>query len=632
MCGIAGIRRFDGSHADMGVLREMTSRLTHRGPDAEGYWSNGPTAFGHRRLSIIDLAASVQPMASRNGVHHLTFNGEILNFRELRRRFAYPYQTDGDTEAILACYAARGSAGIADLEGQFAFALHDAHDNSIWLARDRIGILPLYYHVDDKQLAFASEIKALLPALPARRLDTLSLDAYLRQRAVAAPYTLFDGVRKLPPAHVLRVGPHGIEQLRRYWQVPSPLTRQVDAQEAVEQVAATLREAVATALVADVPVGAYLSGGVDSSLIAALMSELRQGRGVKTFSAGFGDARYDELPYAREVSRLLGTEHHEVVVTADDFRGLWRKLTWHRDAPISEPADIAVFRLAELARRSVSVVLSGEGSDELFGGYPKHRYAGFSAAAGVVPAAGRAAVLGLLEKRLPSSGGHLRIAMRALAETDEASRFRGWFAPFTTDERLALLRGAPHHPEAAWQQAPVGDALNRMLLADVQSWLPDNLLERGDRMSMAASLELRPPFLDRKMLELAFSLPSRLKVHEGATKWLVKQVAKRYLPDAIVNRRKVGFKVPLDAWFRDGLESFAHDKLTSESSLVGSLCDRAQILRLLDRHRKGRANEEIRIWTLLCLEIWHEEFFREASPRSAPVTSSAIHAARPLPA
>jgi asparagine synthase (glutamine-hydrolysing) len=609
MCGVIGIRRFDGTNVDTELLRTMTSRLTHRGPDADGYWSNGPIGFGHRRLSIIDLAGSTQPMTSADGACHLTFNGEILNYRELRRRFSYPYQTDGDTETILASYAARGAAGLAELEGQFALGLHDARDGSLWLARDRVGILPLYYYVDANFLAFASEIKALLPAIPAAGVDTRSLDAYLRQRAVPAPYTLFEGIRKLPPAHLLRVGERGIEQPRRYWHFPAPNHRPPSPQEAVEQVAATLREAVATALVADVPVGAYLSGGVDSSLIVAMMSELRQSRGVQTFSAGFGDPRYDELPYARQVSQLLGTEHHEVAVTADDFRALWRRLTWHRDAPISEPADIAVFRLAELARRSVTVVLSGEGSDEMFGGYPKHRFAKVSSLAGVLPARLRSAMQAAIEQSLPPAATRLRIALRALAESDETSRFRGWFSPFTTAERRALLTGGRHHPDACWLQESAGDALRRMLLIDMQSWLPDNLLERGDRMSMAASLELRPPFLDRRMLELAFSLPSRLKVHKGTSKWLIKQVALRYLPESIVKRRKVGFRVPLDAWFRDGLEAFAWDSLTSQASFASTVFDRTMVRQLLERHRSGLVNEETRIWTLLCLEVWYQEFF-----------------------
>jgi asparagine synthase (glutamine-hydrolysing) len=615
VCGIAGIRRFDGAPVDPGLLRTMTSRLVHRGPDAEGYWIDGPIGFGHRRLSIIDLSGSVQPMESADSSCRITFNGEILNYGALRQRVAYPYRTHGDTETILACYLAHGEAVFNDLEGQFAFALHDARDNSLLLARDRMGILPLYYYVDSNIFAFASEIKALLPAIPAVKVDTHSMDAYLARRAVPAPYTLFEGVRKLPPAHTLRVGERGIEQQRRYWSIPLATTRtEVTPQQAVDELSSKLRAAVAACLVADVPVGAYLSGGVDSSLIVALMSELRGGEGVKTFSAGFGDPRHDELPYARQVSQLLHTEHHEVIVGAEEFRALWSKLTWHRDAPISEPADVAVFKLAELARRSVTVVLSGEGSDELFAGYPKHRYAGLSAAAGVVPAALRAPLLGLLQTFAPPSASRLRIAARALAGRDQAERFSNWFAPFTLSERRSLLHDAPSHPAPDWIQQPEGDALRQMLMLDAQTWLPDNLLERGDRMSMAASLELRPPFLDRHVVEYAFQLPSSLKLRERKTKWLVKQVASRYLPDQIVNRRKVGFRVPLDAWFRDGLESFAWDTLTSETSLTSKLMDRAAVRKLLERHRGRRSNEEMRIWALLCLEVWHQKFFHNREP------------------
>jgi asparagine synthase (glutamine-hydrolysing) len=622
MCGIAGIRRFDGAPVGKNILRAMTARLVHRGPDAEGFWTNDAIGFGHRRLSIIDLGGSVQPMASTDGSCHITFNGEILNYRSLRQRIAYPYRTSGDTETILAGYMADGEAFFSDLEGQFAFALYDARDNALLLARDRVGILPLYYYIDSEMFAFASEIKALLPALHAAKVDTLSLDAYLSRRAVPAPYTLFEGIRKLPPAHTLRVGERGIERERRYWSFPSPSRTRTPPQEAVAELASKLREAVAASLVADVPVGAYLSGGVDSSLIVALMSELRGGAEVRTFSAGFGDPRHDELPYARQVSALLGTEHHEVLVGAEDFRSLWSKLTWHRDAPISEPADVAVFKLAQLARRSVTVVLSGEGSDELFAGYPKHRYAGLSAAAGVVPAMVRAPLLGLLQNWAPPSASRLRIAARAMSGRDKTERFSNWFAPFTAPERLRLLHDAPHHPTLDWIQQPEGDPLRQMLMLDAQTWLVDNLLERGDRMSMAASLELRPPFLDRHVVEYAFQLPSALKLRQGQTKWLVKQVALQYLPDEIVNRRKVGFRVPLDAWFRDGLESFAWDTLTSEASLTSQLMDRSAVRQLLERHRRHQSNEEIRIWTLLCLEIWHQEFFCGASTLGHDATGS----------
>lgn len=611
MCGIVGVRRFDGAPVDSDLLRAMTARLAHRGPDDEGVWCNGPVGLGHRRLSIIDVCGSPQPMSSADGTCHLTFNGEILNYRALRQRFPYDYRTSGDTEAILATYLARGRAGITELEGQFAFALHDARDGSLWLARDRMGILPLYYYVDATTFAFASEVKALVPALPAARVDTASLDAYLAQRAVPAPYTLFEGVRKLPPAHLMRVTDRGVESPSRYWAIPDPGPARVSPAQAVAQVADALTDAVAAALVADVPVGAYLSGGVDSSLIVALMSQARQGTGVETFSAGFGDARNDELPFARRVSELLRTDHHEVIVTPEDFRSLWGRLSWHRDAPISEPADVAVFRLAELARRSVRVVLSGEGSDELFAGYPKHRFAAATRTAGLVPWRLRMPALAALERRLPPAASRLRTAARALAGRDEPERLRMWFAAFTEPERRALLHDAERHPWAGSLQPPRGDALRRMLMADAQAWLTDNLLERGDRMSMAASLELRPPFLDRRVVELAFSLPSRVKVRRGTTKWVVKEVARRHLPAEIVDRRKVGFRVPLDAWFRGGLEDFAWDLLTSSGSFASEVLDRRAVHALLERHRTGRSNEELRIWTLLCLEIWHQVSFRD---------------------
>jgi asparagine synthase (glutamine-hydrolysing) len=616
MCGIVGIRRFDGGPVDRDLLAEMTSRLAHRGPDDQGFWTEGPIGLGHRRLSIIDVEHSHQPMASVDGRARLAFNGEILNYRSLRSRLDYPYRTGGDTEVILAAFQAFGSAAAAHLEGQFAFGLYDRTDDALWLARDRMGVLPLYYYADADVFVFASEIKALLPALPkGPEIDERSLDDYLAHRSVPAPHTLFRGVRKLPPAHVLRVGAHRAGPPRRYWSLPDPTDAPIGDATAVEQVERTLTSAVESALVADVPVGAYLSGGVDSSLIVALMSTLRRGEGVKTFAAGFGDERYDELVHARQVADRLGTNHHEVMVTPDDFEALWSTLTWHRDAPISQPADVAVYRLAERARQEVTVVLSGEGSDELFGGYPKHRFAAAVPLAGAIPPRARERLIRTVEQRLPGSASRARIALRALSGSDEHERRRGWFAPFTERERRELLRGVPDTRRSLPLQEVSGDPLRRMLHADSQAWLADNLLERGDRMSMAASLELRPPFLDRKMVELAFALPSRVKVRRGETKWVVKQVAQRHLPDEIVRRRKVGFQVPLDAWFRGGLEEMAWDVLTAPQSFVSEVLDREAVFGVLDRHRRGQSNEDVRIWTLVCLEVWHGVFFKDAPVR-----------------
>ena len=611
MCGIVGIRRFDGGTVHEADLRLMTAQLDHRGPDGEGYWCDGPVGFGHRRLSIIDLAGSPQPMTTPDRRYVLTFNGEIFNYRELRRRLTYPYRTDGDTEALLAAYLAWGAAGVEQLQGQFAYGLYDSADASLWLFRDRLGVLPLYWYADDRVLLFASEIKALLPVLPQpAEVDEAALYAYLGASSVPAPNTLFKGIHKLAQGHWLRAGPDGRVETYRYWAVPAdPEELAVSDEEAVDLVEAALRRSVESALVADVPVGAYLSGGVDSSLIVALMAEVT-GTQVDTFSAGFGDRRFDELPHARRVSELFGTRHQEVMVEPDDFARLWPELTWHRDAPLSQPADVALHQLAACARQQVKVVWSGEGSDELFGGYPKHRAARWAGAVGRVPSGVRSPLMDFTQHRLPARANRLRIAARALGETGVDDRVAGWFAPFTTAERRQLLGGTAAAPAApALWAAGRGGPLRRMLYADCHQWLADNLLERGDRMSMAASLELRPPFLDHRLVELAFALPDRMKVWHGTGKWVVKEVARRHLPDEIVHRRKVGFRVPLDAWFRGELRPMAADLLGGPGSFVGGVLDRPAVQALLASHAAGRTNEEARIWSLLSLEVWHRRYF-----------------------
>ena len=381
MCGVVGLRRFDAQAPDAALLREMAATLTHRGPDGEGYLVRGSVGLAHRRLSIIDLEHSRQPMSSPDDRLHLCFNGEILNYRQLRAETPYPYRTKGDTEALLALHATQGPAGVERLMGQFAYALYDENTDELWLHRDRLGILPLYYYADRKVFLFASEMKALVRGLgrvPA--LDTASVSDYLARRSVPAPWTLLEGVRKLEPGTSLRVDAEGVTTSRRYWTIPLDNRLRGTDDQALAAVGSALDAAVDRCLVADVPVGAYLSGGLDSSLIVALARTKVAGP-VQTFSAGFGDSRFDELPYARQVSEVLGTVHREVMVGAQDFLDLWEPLTWHRDAPISEASDVAVYRLAELASEHVKVVLSGEGSDELFAGYPKHRFAGVTAAA-----------------------------------------------------------------------------------------------------------------------------------------------------------------------------------------------------------------------------------------------------------
>jgi asparagine synthase (glutamine-hydrolysing) len=607
MCGIAGLVRFDGGPVDRRQLARMAATMVHRGPDGGGTWVSGAVGFAHRRLSIIDLGGSEQPMGSADGRLHLTYNGELLNYRDVRARTPYPYRTAGDTEVVLALHATHGPDGIHQARGQFAYGLHDASLRTLWLVRDRLGIVPLYWWSDERLLAFASEIKALLAVLPRPRLDEDSVADYLMRRSVAAPHTLYEGVRKLPPGHRLVVHEDGDVVEEAWWTLPyDDVTQPLTDAEAVARVESGLARSVQRALVADVPVGAYLSGGLDSSLTVALATRLRGREPVRTFTAGFGDPRTDELVHARRVSEHLHTDHHEITVTGADFEALWSRLSWHRDAPLSEPADVAVHRLAIAAREHVRVVLSGEGSDELFGGYPKYRLARLGALLGTVPAEVRARIAAAAERRLDGRGRRARIALRALAAPDELARLDEWFAPFGPAERRALLGGHAPGPRR-WdaQRVPQGDAVRRMGLIDCGPWLSDNLLERGDRMTMAASVELRPPFLDHGLVDLAWRLPSRCKVRGGRTKWVVKEVARNHLPAEIVDRPKVGFRVPLDVWFRGSLRTLAHDLLLANGSLATSIFDRSTVVSLLERHDRAASDEAIRIWTLLSLEVWH---------------------------
>jgi len=614
MCGIGGIVQFDHTSPSERALDDMLVTLAHRGPDGHGIWRQGPVALVHTRLSIIDPTGSDQPM--EDGHRVLVFNGEILNHRELHRDLDYPYRTVGDTETVLAAHDSHGADAPLALSGQFAYAIHERGSGQLTLVRDRMGILPLYWCHDGRRLVFGSELATVLAGLgTVPDLDRDALADYLTRRSTPAPRTLLTGIRKLRPGHRLEVKADGTWRELAYWTPEQHPVIGYTGRRAVDLLDELLESAVRRALIADVPVGSYLSGGVDSSLIAARATELTGGP-LHTYCAEFGDARVDESSYAQLVASALGTVHHTVPVRPDDFERLWATLSHRRGAPLSEPADVAVHLLARAASEHVKVVLSGEGSDELFAGYPKHRFALATACAGLAPARIRGPALTAVERRLPARRRRLGVALRALTEASPGDRRLGWFAPFTSAERARLLDSA-----AATGTARRGHvtALRAMLLDDLHSWLPDNLLERGDRMTMAASVELRPPFLDDDLVEFALCLPDRLLVRGGTTKWLVRQVARRHLPPVIVDRPKSGFRVPLDAWFRDGLHDLARDLVEEAGSVTRTHLDRTAVTALLDAHQCGRRDESIRIWTLASLEMWHRSLGR-------PVRSPAAHA------
>ena len=590
MAGIGGVRVFSAGAFAADALHEMAELLHHRGPDGSAVWVGPDVGLAHTRLAITDAEHSHQPMHSADGRWVLAFDGEIFNHESLRAHLDYPFRTRGDTEVVVAGLALDGISFVERLQGQFAFVAHDLRTDTTHLVRDRLGILPLYYRHVPGGIAFASEVKALLAVGPPPQVDHRSLDAYLGVGGVPAPDTLFEGVKKVRPAHRVSILPRAHLEEAHYW-VPPEMDPDGtwSTGDAIEAVGDGVREAVRSALGADVAVGAFLSGGLDSSLIVAEVQQLRPDEPVHTFSAGFGDQPQDRLTWARRVSDLLGTQHHEVHMQAHEFEDLWAKLTWHRDAPISEPADVAVHGLAREAREHVRVALSGEGGDELFGGYPEYCFAKLAERSTVLPARLRSGLAGKVERGL---GGRHHSA---------------WPTPFTPAQRQRLLGTAPP-PERRSSPALGADPVDRMLRHDLHHWLPDHLLERDDRMSMAASLELRPPLLDHRLVELAFRLPTSVKVRSATTKWVLREVARPLLPDEVIARRRVDFRVPLDDWFRAGLRDTARDRLTGADSWVGQTLDRASVRDLVDRHERG-ANEETRIWTLLCLEMWHDCFF-----------------------
>ena len=613
MCGIAGLLSFKKEKIANEILYSMGERLLHRGPDAGDIWHDktGSVGFSHRRLSIIDLAGSPQPMTSTDKTATICFNGEIFNYQDLRKNWDYPYKTNGDTETILAGYTIDPNGFINNLRGQFAFAIYDETTTTLHLYRDRLGILPLYYFNDGSKFVFASEIKALLVAIGKMpEIDKKGLSDYLAQRGVPAPNTLYSEIKKLEAGHHLSVTLDGQIDDSIWYEVPQfdGSQQDLDSISAANKLDEILYESVGAALVADVPVGAYLSGGIDSSIICAMISKHRDNEpgALSTFSARFTDgSSLDETPFARTVSDLLKTDHHEVSVAPEDFIETWPKLSYQFDAPIPEPPDIAFSFLAKKARENVTVVLSGEGSDELFAGYPKYQYASMVDLARKAPKAIRTPMFNALEKMLPASMNRQRTLIRAAAQKSEVESFRTWFAPFTEHERKELFDHEGYKTLEKVHSQAKGDVVSRMGYQDLHAWLADNILERGDRTSMMHSLELRPPFLDVKVLEFARQLPSHLLVDRSTGKKVVRDVAKKYLPYEIFERPKHGFKVPLDDWFRGNLRDFAYDHLTSSGSLSREMFDQKFVRDLLDNHMAKKFNDGMRIYTLVALELWY---------------------------
>lgn len=621
MCGIAGWIAPPASGLDYRTLAAMLQSIAYRGPDDQGMLDRPAAAgsqrvfLGHRRLAIIDVNGARQPMCDEDAGLSLVFNGEIYNFRQLRDELiacGYNFRLDSDTEVLLRAYQHWGEDVVEHLRGSFAFVIWDANFESLFMARDRFGEKPLFLYETAQGLFFASEVKALLQ-LPNYRASTdlTAVWDYLAYRYVPGPKTLFAGIRKLLPG-TIAVWQCGKLRERRYWKAPDGVAAAAPpaGPNIVGDFLARLDGAVKLQMVSDVPFGAFLSGGLDSSMIVALMT--RHCAQVKTFSVGFGEDSYSELPYAAEVAQRFGTAHHELTITSRDVIDTLPRLVAFRDAPVSEPSDIPIYHLARTAAQSVKMVLTGEGSDEILGGYPKHVYERFAAPWQRLPHGLRNQLVAPLVHALPYRFRRAKTAISNLNIEDAQERYVRWFGALDNRQRdeLSVIRLNAELPDRRppFDAAPAGSALRRILYFDQTSWLPDNLLERGDRMSMAASIEARVPFLDHHLAEYVSTLPDHFRVRGLRTKWILREAGKQIIPAAILKRPKVGFRVPVNSWFRHEMRDFLLDHLQGTQSRIRGYFDGKVLDGLIDAHLQGRQNHEKLLWSLLNLEIWHRQY------------------------
>src|SRR5688572_23440471 len=640
MCGIAGILKFDPrGHAELPRLHRMGATLAHRGPDGAGLMADGQIGLAHRRLAIIDVSAGAQPMSNEDGSIWIIFNGEIYNHNELRPRLqarGHRYKTRCDTETILHAYEEFGDRAPEHLQGMFAFAIWDGPRRRLLLARDRLGIKPLYMSCTGTELLFGSEIKAIIAALPKPPpLDESALPAYLSAGFVSGEQTLFGGITRLQPGHTLSWSLTDGVQQRRYWHQPAPadVAPQSFAAEA-ESLRSRLTAAVQRHLMSDVPLGVFLSGGIDSSAIASIAARLSP-PAIQTFAVGFDDPRANELEYAKEVATSIGSRHHEIVVSPEQFFDELPRLIWHEDEPIAFPSSVPLYFLARTAGEHVKVVLTGEGADELFLGYNRYRVTHWNARLGrpyssLIPGVVRRQIRQAV-RRAPGRIGS--IGRRTFLGLDAGLRhlYLDNFAVVREAEQQALrlrrelLDGDVYASALNRLDGNGSDLLDRMGRLDLDTYLQE-LLMKQDQMSMAASIESRVPFLDDQLVEHVVALPSAFKVRGWQTKAILRAAVADLVPAAIIARRKMGFPVPVGSWLKGGFKTLVDEFVLGPRAAARGLFDGAALRQLAAEHASGAASHGDRLWLLINLEIWQRIFHDGESPdhvmRIAPLTKT----------
>src|SRR5215831_10997927 len=625
MCGITGFVRSDGARVDRDVLARMNEAIRHRGPDEDGFYLNDGVGLAMRRLAIIDLKSGQQPIHNADRTAWIVYNGEIYNYRELRRELesrGHRFYTDSDTEAIVRAYDEYGTDCPKYLRGMFALAIWDERNKSLFLARDRVGKKPLLYAEVNGQLVFGSEFMALLQHPDVSRdVNYEAIHHYLSFICVPSPLTAFQSISKLPPGHSL-LWKNGEIKLERYWQIDFSNKISIDEEEAGERVVELLREAVRVRLMSEVPLGAFLSGGIDSSAVVALMAQESSER-VKTFSIGFEEQDFSELHHARRVAEYVGSEHHEFIVKPDAMEIL-PTLVEHYGEPFADSSAIPSYYVSRETRKHVTVALNGDGGDECFAGY--ERYAAMNLAQRYVkllPGAIRNGVIRNLANALPqmqSRKNPLRKAQRflAAASLSPVQRYLRWVSAFDEQAKLKLYSDDFRNQTAAFStisflepwfaKANGAGIVDATLLTDTMTYLPNDLLVKMDIASMTVSLEARSPFLDHHLMEFAASLPERLKLRRMTTKYLLKRVLRKFVPEENLTRPKMGFGVPISHWFRGSMRQFLRETLLSERALSRGLFNGDAVRRLVDEHVDRKINHDQRLWSLLMLELWFQRF------------------------
>jgi asparagine synthase (glutamine-hydrolysing) len=645
MCGIAGFvgqSRGMNEASRFAVLDRMCRVIRHRGPDDQGVMVEGEAALGMRRLSIIDLAGGHQPISGCDAHVTVVFNGEIYNFQELQQKLearGHRFHTHSDTEAIVHAFEEYGEDCVNHLRGMFAFAIWDANNRRLFLARDRAGKKPLYYtQAPDGTLVFGSELKSLLEHPHVRRdVSAESIDAYLSFGYVPDPLSIFEGIHKLPPGSHLSFA-EGRVTVKQYWDFPFESVQARSEDEAVEELRELLEESVRVRLISDVPLGAFLSGGVDSSVVVGLMARAST-KPVKTFSIGFHEDSYDELRYARIAAKHFETDHHEFIVTPDICR-IVDELVWHFDEPFADSSAIPTYMVAKLARAHVTVALSGDGGDELFAGYTRYVVDRRRSTFARLPRALRQGLMQPVSRSLPH-GAWGRNYLYNVAQ-DPIDRYIDSISMFTslnkrsllTDDFRQRLNGKEDAALENFRQLAAsvrtGEPLDALLYLDSKTYLPGDILTKVDRMTMAVSLEARAPLLDHKLMEFAARLPASMKMRGLQTKHIFKRAVRDLVPAEILDRPKQGFGIPLDRWINDQLRERTRETLTEQRTRERGIVNQDYVQKLLDEHERGRRDHSGALWTLLMLEFWHRSFVDEAGSNHSHASSRAEEGFAPV--